>query len=178
MKNQIFHQWRSVLVAFGAILAQGIVAQQQTLTTVPATGQYVCVQRGADSRVWQRAVLITNQSGAIRTNYQSYNELATGLCHLVNGAYVDSVEEIDPSPNGAQATQGRYQVEWTGNADTPGGAVNLTTEDGKQLLSTVYGLAYSDTASGSNVMLATIQSCTGTILSARTCWFTAMPSMA
>ncbi len=48
----------------------------------------------------------------------------------------------------------------------PGGAVNLTTADGKQLLSTVYGLAYSDTASGSNVMLATIPSCTGTIVGA------------
>jgi hypothetical protein len=85
---------------------------------------------------------------------------------LQNGQYVDSVEEIDPTPTGAQATQGRYQVQWTGNANTAGGAVTLTTADNKTLISSVYGLAYSDTASGSNVMLAQLQDCTATIVGA------------
>ena len=73
---------------------------------------YVCVERGPHSKVWQRAVLHTNQSGVVRTNLQSYTELATGLCHLQDGQYVDSVEQIDAVADGAKAIQCRHRVHW------------------------------------------------------------------
>ena len=73
--------------------------------------------------------------GFLYEHGQSYTELATGFCYLKNGQYIDSAEEIDPS-------QGRYQVQWLGNANSPGGAVTVSAADGKQLLSTVYDLAY------------------------------------
>jgi hypothetical protein len=68
-------------------------------------GDYVCAQRGPHSRIWQLAVLQTNQSGEVRTNLHSYTELATGLCYLQNGQYVDSAEEINVVADGAQAIQ-------------------------------------------------------------------------
>ncbi len=102
---------------------------------------YVCVERGPHSKVWQRAVLHTNQSGVVRTNLQSYTELATGLCHLQDGQYVDSVEQIDAVADGAKAIQCRHRVHWAANANTPDGAVTLTTPDAKRLSSTVFGMA-------------------------------------
>ena len=83
---------------------------------------------------------------------------------FANGQYVDSVEEIDAVPGGAQAIQGRHKVSWAANANTPG-AVNLTTPDNKQMLSTIFGLAYYDSSSGSTVMLGQLQDCAGTISS-------------
>ena len=125
---------------------------------------YVCVQSGPYSKVWQRSLLYTNPTGNVTTNYQSYNELATGICYLSNGQYVDSAEQVDPAPGGAQAVQGRYQVQWTLNANTPGGAVTVATADGQQLASTVFGLAYYDVASGSNVAIAGLTNCNGSIV--------------
>lgn len=122
-----------------------------------SAAEYQCVQRGPHSRVWQCAVLQTNQAGEITTNSSFYTEIATGLCYLFNGQYLDSVEQIDPVADGAQATQGRHQVHWAANGNTPGGAVNLTTPDGKTLLSTVFGLSYMDAATGSNVVLTQAQ---------------------
>ncbi|HEY1790221.1 MAG TPA: hypothetical protein VGJ73_18900 [Verrucomicrobiae bacterium] len=137
-------------------------------STLPVSTDYVCVQRGPHSKIWRRAVIETNQSGIVRTNLHSYTELATGLCYLENGQYVDSVEQIDPVADGAQAIHGRHQVHWAANANTPDGAVTLTTPDGKTLRSTVFGLAYYDTASGSNVMITQLQDSTATITSPNT----------
>lgn len=155
------------LLAVGACVqfVSNALAQIQAQSVTASSG-YSCVQRGPHSRVWQMPVMRTNSSGTITTNLQSYTELATGVCYLNGGQYVDSVEEIDPVADGAQAVQGRHQVHWAANANTGGGAVNLTTPDNQTLLSTVYGLAYSDTASGSNVMLAQIQDCAATIVGA------------
>jgi hypothetical protein len=153
----------SLLAAICIWTVSTATAQIQS-TNMSTSSDYVCVQRGPDSKVWQRTVLHTNQSGAVRTNLQSYTELATGLCYLQDGQYVDSVEEVDPTANGAQAIQGRHQVQWSLNANTPGGAVILTTPDGKTLTSTVFGMAYYDVVSGSNAAIARFQDCNGSIV--------------
>ena len=49
------------------------------------------------------------------------------------------------------------------NANTPDGAVTLTTPDAKRLSSTVFGMACYDTASGSNAAIARLQDCNGAI---------------
>ncbi len=125
---------------------------------------YVCAQRGPDYKVWQMATFTTNVAGDIATNYSSYTEIATGISYLQNGQYVDSVEQVAPVPGGAEATQGRHQVQWANNANTPGGAVTVVTPDGLQLNSTVFGLAYFDLATGSNAALGQLQNSTGAIV--------------
>ena len=110
------------------------------------------------------ATFATNETGDVTTNYSSYTELATGISYLLNGEYVDSVEEVDPVAGGAQATRGRHQVQWANNANTPGGAVTIITPDGVQLNSTVFGLAYFDLATGSNAVIGQLQNCAGAII--------------
>jgi len=66
----------------------------QGQTTAAATSDYSIVQRGPDSRVWQRSLARTNAVGTVTTNLQSYTEIATGVCYLSNGSngqYLDSV---------------------------------------------------------------------------------------
>jgi RHS repeat-associated protein len=81
-----------------------------------------------------------------------------------NGQYIDSVEEIDAVANGAQAVQGQHQVWWAANANTPTGAVFLTTPDGKQLSSSVICLAYYDPVTGSNAAISYVQDSIGSII--------------
>jgi hypothetical protein len=132
---------------------------------VAAMSGYSIVQRAPDSRVWQEALLVTNDDGDISTNFQSYTELATGLCYTnALGLLVDTVEEVDSAANGAQAVQGPHKVQWAPTGNAPGGAVTVTLPDSKQLSCTVYGMAYFDVASGSNAPIAYVQNCTGSIL--------------
>jgi hypothetical protein len=79
-------------------------AQTQLATSVSTSSDYVCVQRSPHERVWRRPVFQTNQSGVVKTNFQSYTERATGICFPQNGEYVDSVEEISPVAGGAHAS--------------------------------------------------------------------------
>lgn len=152
------------LLAVICIWAGSSATAQIQSANMSTSSDYVCVERGPDSKVWQRAVSHTNQSGVVSTNLQSYTELATGLCHLQDGQYVDSFEQVDPVAGGAEAIQGQHQVRWSLNANNPNGAVTLTTPDGKKLTSTVFGMAYYDVASGSNAAIARLQDCNGSIV--------------
>jgi hypothetical protein len=152
-----------LLLLFCAGVCPGQVPVGTATNQLDSTN-FVCVQAGPYSKVWQRALLSTNADDIVTTNYQSYEELATGISYLSNGKYVDSVEQVEPVPGGAQAVQGRYQVQWALNANTPGGAVTVTTADGKQLASRVFGFAYYDVASGSNVAIAGLTNCNGSIV--------------
>jgi hypothetical protein len=160
-----FREWFGLFVLFllGNVLCQGQTSPVGNSNTV-SSASYTCIQRGPYSKVWQETSFVTNDSGDITTNTQFYTELATGICYLTNGQYVDSVEQVDLVPGGAQAVQGRHQVKWNANANTPGGAVTVTTPDGKQLASTVYGLAYYDLATGSNVAIGQLQNSIGAIV--------------
>ncbi len=77
----------------------------------PDSTAYVCVARGPNSKVWQRDILRTNASGIVRTNHQSYTELATGLEVNRGGNWVAASEEIALLPDGsAAATNGQSQA--------------------------------------------------------------------
>ena len=138
--------------------------------TVPApvavtNGQYLIVDRSDHQRVWGVANIETNDAGEVTLSTNAaYTELATGICYQnANGEYVDSVEAVAIVADGAQAVQGRHKVHWMSNINTPKGAVNVTTADGKTLLSTVYGLAYLDVSTGSNVLIAPLKNCLGEV---------------
>ncbi|HEX3717986.1 MAG TPA: hypothetical protein VH595_08460 [Verrucomicrobiae bacterium] len=147
--------------------AQGVTptANVQTAASNLTGSDYVCVQRGPDSRVWQRSVIRTNADGSASTNVESFKELHSGVCHQNEaGQWVDSVEEIDLTATGAEATQGAYQVQWAANINTPTGAVRLTSPNGQVFSSTVYGLSYRDASTGTNVLIAPLQDSIGQIV--------------
>jgi len=120
---------------------------------LPAPTPYSIVQRDANSQVWQRQTYDLGPDGSIVTNFVSYNELATGLNHLINGQWVASKEEINISPDGssAAATNGQHQVYFPG--DIAQGVIDLVTPDGKQLQSRPICLSYDD---GSNTVLIAV----------------------
>jgi hypothetical protein len=156
------------LARFAYFMFCATACQAQTPTptgTNPVDSpDYLCVQRGANSRLWQKATLTTNQSGEVTTNINSYTELSTGLCVLQNGQYVDSVEQINIVGTGAEAVQGPCKVQWAADASTAGGAVQLTSPGGQQFSTRVYGLALIDVATGSNVLIAAITNSTGLLV--------------
>jgi hypothetical protein len=156
------------LLCFAHLLPWTGVVQAQTPTPT-ATNQidssdFVCVQRGAHSRLWQKTTLTTNQSGDVITNISSYTELCTGLCYLQNGQYTDSVEQINIVGTGAQANQGPCKVQWAADASTATGAVQLTSPGGQQFSTRVYGLALMDASTGSNVLIAAITNSIGVLV--------------
>jgi len=130
-------------------------------TNTSYQSDYAIVQRGPHSRVWQRTTVTTNQAGLVRTNTHSYTELCTGICYLQNGAYADSVEQINIVGLVGQALQGPCKVTWQPDASTAGGAVQLTSPNGQQFSTRVYGLALKDVSTGSNVLIGQITNSTG-----------------
>jgi hypothetical protein len=140
-------------------------ADTTTVATNPVSQTIVGYQTGVqdgNSRVWQKIVQITDNQGNV--TYQTnnvYNELATGLNHLVNGQWVESKEEIDILPDGtAAATNGQHQAYFPG--DIYSGQIELVTPDGKQLYSRPVGLSYFD---GTNsVLIAELTNSTGQVV--------------
>jgi hypothetical protein len=152
------------LAAIGALCeAQpqtGITSATAVNVAVPSAP--VIMDRDANSRIWGTVSLETNEDGSVDSvTNQSYVELATGICYLTNGQFVDSVEEIDAVPGGAAATQGRHQAQFGNSANTP---VIITMPDGAQMSCQVYGLAYFDLASGSNAPISWLQNANGSIV--------------
>jgi hypothetical protein len=130
--------------------------------TVPAIATYVVGERKADSKSWLRIQSITNEIGEVTTTTnQGYQELAAGLCHLVNGVYVDSDETISILADGsAAATNGQHQAYFPANIAA--GVIELVTSDGQRLHSRPLGLSYYD---GSNsVLIAELKNSEGHLL--------------
>src|SRR5258708_7261097 len=138
--------------------------QGQALTNdLPQMTEYSVATRGPHERVWQRIALQTNELGKVSSITNSYKEIATGLGHLVNGAWADSSDQITITSTGAEATNCQHQVTFLGNINVRG-AVDLVTPDGKHLTSTIIGISYLDSASGSNVMISEIKDSYGQLL--------------
>src|SRR5665213_801050 len=130
-----------------------LASQAQQNAAAPEETSYAIVERTPNSRLWERATMETNVSGVVRTNFHSYQEIRSGLCHVENGAFVDSSDEIDLVADGAQAVHGQAQVHWAANANTQGGgAVRLVMAGGDVLQSTVFGISYWDSSTDTNVL--------------------------
>ena len=153
----------------GCVLQISLAAQPASTNTIaPAASLPVTVlARSASSRIWARIASVTNDAGQVsHVTNNAYTELASGLCYEKNGQWVDSVAQIDVDnvAGGASATQAPHNVHFANNANTAGGAIHLVTSDGKVFDSRVYGIAYWDIVSGSNVLLAPLQDCQGVIV--------------
>jgi len=133
-----------------AVIANNLAAAQ--------TNGYSVIQRGVDSRVWQKTETV---NGTNRVHH--YTELATGM-HYTNaaGQLVESKEEIALLPNGgAAAIKGRHKVYFP--TDIYNGALEIVTPDGRHLHSRPLGVSYDD---GSNtVFIATLTNSVGYLAS-------------
>ena len=137
----------------GAALANGAA-----LTTVAS---YSVVERGPSERVWRRLTYATNAWGQITTNTQRYVELCPGICHLVNGQWVDSKEDIGILPEGgAAATNGQHQVYFP--SDPYQDVIEMVTPDDYHLRSRPLGISYFDGVK--SVMIALLTNSVGQIL--------------
>jgi hypothetical protein len=128
------------------------------------------VKRSANERVWARISTVTNADGSTaKVQTPAYTELATGLCRfsMESNAWVDADASIEINANGAAATGTRHSVAFSGDSAAAGWAVHLTDEDGKTFVASVYALSYLDIATGSNVLLGSLQSSQGMVIGDR-----------
>ena len=98
-----------------------------------------------------------------------YTEMADGLCYQdpQDGTWKDSVEliEIIDADGTAVARLGQQRVTFSPNANTPGGAIDLLTPDGKRLVSKVLGVVLYDAASGQSTLISELKDSVGKLVS-------------
>jgi hypothetical protein len=158
---------RTFLVQLLAI-GSPVLLSGQTAVQTGQTPDYSISARGSNTRVWQQVVTMTNAfNGSVVHRTNSFTEISPGVCHFVSGQWVDSNDQIGITPTGAQATNAQHHVKFLGNINSGGtnGAVTIVTPEGKRLATTILGLSYWDTASGSNVFIAELTDSVGQILS-------------
>jgi hypothetical protein len=127
------------------------------------TSNYTVVERGPNHCIWCRVTAFTNNLGKVTYRTNSYTELSSGMHHLVNGQWVESSEEIEITPTGAQATNGLHKAVFSGELNVAD-AIDLTTPGGQHLKSHVMGLSYFDPATGKSVLIAEIKDSHGQLL--------------
>lgn len=155
-------RWRRCLLLILVLLTYWVVPSFKLFAQ---SNDYTVVARTLNSRVWQRVGFVTNKfDGQVRVVTNSFTELRTGICYETNGEMVDSVEQIDLAPDGAQATRGVHKVQWAANANAAGGAVKVTSRSGDVFLSHVYGIGYWDTSTGSNVLFGELTNSIGEVV--------------
>jgi hypothetical protein len=120
--------------------------------------------RDSHSQIWQRLENFLDAEGntVIRTNI-AFVQLETGMHYRDGEEWKATRELIEPIPGGAVAQHGPHKVIFAENLNTAG-AIDMETPDGKRLRSHVLGLAYVDTATGSNVFIAELKDCHGEIV--------------
>ena len=135
----------------------------------PGTGPrpaFAAAERGAQYTRWISVQSRTNSSGRVLVRTNSFVELGAGINRLVGNQWVASRPLIEPVPGGAKGSQARHQVRFGNDLNTQG-AIELTGPDGRRIRSHVLGLAYYDTSTGTNVLIAVTKSCQGRILSSQ-----------
>jgi hypothetical protein len=162
---KVFKKWLGTLFLFSlGASAQAQQGLQDTNAVAAASTNYIVADIGGNYRVWQQAVpAFTNESGQVTYRTNGYTELATGMNFLSNGQWVASSENIEITAGGGIATNGQHQVNFAANINTSN-AIQITTPDGLQLNTHVMGLAYFDSATGSNVLFAELQDSTGQLV--------------
>src|SRR2546422_579713 len=131
-------------------------------TAIPAT----IIERGEHHRVFQRIAAVTNSLGQLRYRTNGgYTELQTSMHHLVGSNWVESSEAISLTTGGAAATNCSHQCFFAADASAADGMARLVTPDGKTLTTRLLGLAYADPISGSNTLIAELQSSIGQLVS-------------
>src|ERR1017187_3024329 len=96
----------------GALIAIALATPAQTAHEPP----YTVTDVGANHRVWQRTVQVTNSAtGEVTQQAQGYTELDAGMNYWTNnsaqaqGGWAESQDLIELTPTGAQAVHGQMK---------------------------------------------------------------------
>ncbi len=151
------------LTVLTALLLGAAARGQNAVGNGSSPNDYQIVSRGPSWRVWQRALISTNDAGIAHTNFQSYNELCDGLCVWNGSSWTDSSPQINLVPDGAQTAGTQFSLHWSANvnADTPNGALTYTAPGGQVYGMKVFGLVYWDSATDTNLLVAQLQDSQG-----------------
>jgi len=121
------------------------------------------LERGPHHRVTETTSWrITPDGGVIELKGKQV-ELATGMHYRDGGAWLETREIIEPHPNGAVAHYGPHKAAFAANLNTRG-AIQVVDADGKQFVSHILGVAFTDASSGQSVLIAPIKDSIGQIL--------------
>ncbi len=146
-----------------AVQQAGPVAEVRPLRALRSSSGSV-IKRGPHFRLWQRIETLTDSSGNLIRQTNSYTQLGTGLHHWFGGQWIDSSDAIQITPTGGCATNNAHPLILTGNANVFG-AVQLSLPRGGSLSSRVYGLSYLDVSSGKSVLISELQDSIGQLIS-------------
>jgi hypothetical protein len=146
-------------------------AVAQPTTGRPTTRPEVVtvLERGPHHKVVQVVTEEADATGTVQSITNTYTQLQTGLHYLKDNQYVESVPEIVPSPAGAEAKRGIHSVEFPVNLRA---GLRVFDPSGRVLRSHPSFLAYYDSASGKQVLLAELQDCQGYIAPPNTVIYT------
>ena len=157
----------SMVVLFlsgGAGFLEG--APATTTQNVPPPTAFGIVASDANSRVWERTVYEVDPKGTVVARKHRVTELASGLNFWRNGQWQSSKEEIDLLPAGgdfaAAATNGQCQAWFP--MDIQQGVIQLSTPDGRQIVSRPVGLFFED--DNHSVLIAVLTNSVGGLVGA------------
>ena len=161
----LFHHW-FWLCLLGWLPVTGLCAPiAPGQSSPPPPTPYQVIERGGNHRVWQRTTYEVRTDGTVVPHLHKITELASGLEYQQNGRWVDSVEQIETTPQGAIARQGQHKIIFANNLNSAG-AIDQETPDAKRLRSNILGLAYFDHRSGQTVLIAQVQDSQGELIAA------------
>ncbi len=146
------------LLGLVAVLTASQIPVHQAHAVVPP---YLLTDQGQHHRVWSRVRQFTNEFGQISLRTNSFTEVASGLNRWVGGQWIPSQPELISTNNGVLARGAGHQAWFVANLTNAPILVRMS--DGQWLKSRIFGLAYHDVASGSNVLIAELKGSTPTI---------------
>lgn len=121
---------------------------------------YSVVERGPNYQTWRKVTRQTNDVGEFMYHTNFFVELATGLNRQENGEWVESTPEIVIAGNRALARGAGHEAIFAGNVNTTN-AIQIKTPEGLWLKGRVFGIAYHDVASGTNVLIGELRNTAG-----------------
>lgn len=151
--------WIALILSFSVVLE--IPAQNAALAanqaSVPPPTPYAAVEQGANHRIWERTMYEPGPNGTIIAKKHRYTELSSGLNFWRDGQWQPSRTEITLLPPGgefaAAATNGQH-LAWF-PLDISQGVIQLSTPDGRQMVSRPAGLFYEDDSNSVLLAVAT-----------------------
>lgn len=126
---------------------------------------YQVTEAGPHHRRVQRVVTEFNKAGEEVERIASYTALGIGLNYFDETAeeWVPAEAIIEPFENGAVAQKGQQKVVFARDISEQG-SVDILNADGVRLQATVLGLAYFDTITGDDAIIASVQPSIGIVV--------------
>ena len=142
------------------LAAQTTPKTRSTPEQMRAAG-YLQVEAGPNSRTWHRAGWRTNEAGVLVWHTNKVVELSSGLNKRdVTGRWIEAVPVLSRDQNGNILGQGAaHEARFSHNLNTSGNqaSVHIRLPDGGRIKAKIIGLAYEDSVSGTNVLIAEVK---------------------